>query len=84
MKIKGIKKAVGEFSRWQGQARIYLDLDDLEVWTDVYTGGNDSWTEHRKRNIVELKSKRFPGTDTITMNELRQLCLFELKKRGRH
>jgi len=38
MTIKGIKKAVGEFNRWQGAARIYYDISDGHVWTNIYPG----------------------------------------------
>jgi len=80
--IKGIKKAVGEFNNWQEQARIYFDMEDLHVWTNVYPGGNESWDNYHDKNIVEVVSKRgmvAQDNDYLSMRELKNLCINKLK-----
>ncbi|WP_423253513.1 hypothetical protein, partial [Melissococcus plutonius] len=41
VKIKGIKKAVGDFNKWCGTARVYFDIADLKVWTNIYVSSDD-------------------------------------------
>lgn len=81
--IKGLKKAVGEFNNWQEQARIYFDTEELEVWTNVYPGGNDSWDNYQNNNIVEVMSKRgMVAMDNayLSMRELKNICVNKLKE----
>ena len=72
IKLKGVKKAVGEFNNWQGPARIYLDRDNLSVWTVVYTDGN-SWTEH-DGDVVEIYNKLHmsDNCNKTTMREVQE------------
>lgn len=76
-KIRGIKKAVGEFSHWQGAARIYFDRSTGEVWTNIYTSPC-WWNEYHDDAIVQVASKStwsmWERDDRITMEELRGLC----------
>lgn len=80
MKIKGIRKAVGDFNNWQGAARIYFDKSTGEVWANVYTAPC-WWTEYHDVNIVEVYSKAtysmWERDNTITMKRLKQICLNE-------
>lgn len=83
IKIKGLKKAVGEFNNWQEQARIYFDAKDLEVWTNVYPGGNESWDEYHDNSIVEVVNKRgmvASDNDYLSMRELKNICVNKLKE----
>src|SRR5690625_455890 len=76
IKIKGIKKAVGEYNNWQEQARIYFDKEDLEVWTNVYPSGNESWDEYHDENVVQVASKRgmiANDNDYLSMRELKNI-----------
>lgn len=82
IKIKGLKKAVGDFNNWDEQARIYFDKQELKVWTNVYPGGNESWDEYHDPNIVEVVSKRGAvanDNDYLSMRELKNICLNLLK-----
>jgi len=56
VKIKGLKKAVGDFNNWQGAATVYLDKKEMKVWTNVYTNGGD-WDDYHDQNIVQVLSK---------------------------
>ena len=44
LKIKGLKKAVGDFNDWQGHAVIFYDKEERKAWTEVYASSN-SWRE---------------------------------------
>lgn len=83
IKITGLKKAVGDYNNWQEQARIYFDTKDLEVWTNVYPGGNESWDEHHNKNIVEVINKRgmvASDNEYLSMRELKNICVNKLKE----
>lgn len=54
--FKGFKKAVGDFNKWQGTARIYADLRDRTVWTDVFTDGNN-YNDYHSDKVVEVYNK---------------------------
>lgn len=79
--IKGIKKAVGDFNKWQGPARVYFDKENLSVETYVYSGSG-SYEEFNDNNIVEVAQKAtislLERDNTITMYELQTLCQNEL------
>ncbi len=77
VKIKGLKKAVSEFNKWDEQARIYFDKNELEVWTMVYPGGNESWENYHDENIIEVASKQGAvanDNDYLSMRELKRRC----------
>lgn len=57
MKIKGIKKAVGDYRRIIDRgnvARIMMDTQTGEVWTDEFVSVN-SWIEYSDPNVVWLE-----------------------------
>lgn len=74
MKIKGIKKAVGDYkwansqgylSPWYGV--LMFDKSDREVWTDCfYSLGRNEWKEYHSKSVVNLgammKEKEIPVT----------------------
>lgn len=74
--IKGIRKAVGVFNKWQGAARVYFDPSDTSVWTKVYAGSNE-WDKYKDPNIVQIAQKATNRMDErdnkITMREIREL-----------
>ena len=80
MKIKGIKKAVGDYNKWTEQKIVYFDTKNLEVWTNIYPSGNVSWSEYRDENIAEIDF-RFLDTDKITMVDLKKACIYILESR---
>ena len=77
MKIKGVKKAVGDFNNWQGAARVYFDMDELKVWTNIYEGPG-SWDDYHDNAIVEVYSKAtfsiLERDNEISMRDLQLLC----------
>lgn len=72
VKLAGVKKAVGDFNGWQGAARVYLDRDNLCVWTTIYSDGN-SWTEHES-DVVEIYNKLHMSDNCkkTTMREIQE------------
>src|SRR5699024_1138303 len=83
IKITGLKKAVGDYNNWQEQARIYFDIKDLEVWTNVYPGGNESWDKHHETNTVEVINKRgivAKDNEYLSMRESKNICVNKLKE----
>lgn len=79
--IKGIKKAVSEFNKWEEQARVYFDKKEMKVWTNVYPGGNEAWDDYHDENIVLLTYKRgviAQDNDYLSMRELQELCIVAL------
>lgn len=75
MKIKGIKKAVGDFNRWIGCARIYFDRSDGQVWTNEYHSAG-SYSNYASNDIIEIHSKgaqMASNWDKTSMKELRSM-----------
>lgn len=71
-KPKGLRKAVGKFNRWDGQARIYHDKSTGDTWTEVYPSGNKSWNEYRNPDIVEIQNKNFRSWEKTSVKELKE------------
>lgn len=76
LKIKGLKKAVGNFNDWQGHAVIFYDKQERKAWTEVYASSN-SWSEYHDDAVVSLHQKDdFLGRDNKTsMREIKRLIL---------
>ena len=76
-KLKGIKKAVGDFNHWQGCAVIMVDTSDGEVWCDIFSSGN-SWKQYHSDTVHKVISKAtsqmMERDDTTTMKEVKQLA----------
>ena len=75
IKITGIRKAVGDFNKWQGAARIYFDPTDMSVWTNVYggPGEEDHYDDPAITQIIQKATNRMDERDdTITMRRLRE------------
>lgn len=75
IKLNGIKKAVGDFNKWQGVARIYFNRETLDVWTEVYTDGS-SYDAYTNVNIVEVLAKTSLAArdDKTSMAHVQHLC----------
>ena len=76
LKIKGLKKAVGDFNDWQGHAVIFYDKEERKAWAEVYASSN-SWSEYHDDAVVSLHQKDdFLGRDNKTsMREIKRLIL---------
>lgn len=76
LKVKGLKKAVGDFNAWQGHAVIFYDKEEQCVWTEVYASSNE-WVEYHDEEVVSLHEKDdFLGRDNKTsMREIKRLIL---------
>lgn len=58
MKVKGIKKAVGEYNRWikSGYGRvadIMMDVSSGEIWCDTFLSRN-SWKAYHSEDIIYI------------------------------
>ena len=73
LKVKGLKKALGDFNDWQGHAVIFYDKEDRKAWTEVYASSN-SWTEYHDDVVVSIREKDdFLGRDNKTsMREIKR------------
>ena len=76
LKIKGLKKAVGDFNDWQGHAVIFYDKEEQKAWTEVYASSN-SWSEYHDDAVIAIHQKDdFLGRDNKTsMREIKRLIL---------
>lgn len=62
MKIKGLKKAIGEYNRANRDGAysprygiLMFDYSDGEIWTDeFYDLGHGSWNEYHSDTIINL------------------------------
>lgn len=62
MKLKGLKKAIGDFKRANvggcyspSYGCLMLKTDTGEIWTDYFYGlGHNSWINYRDETIVNL------------------------------
>ena len=76
LKVKGLKKAVGDFNDWQGHAVIFYDKEEQIAWTETYASSNE-WVEYHDDEVVSLHEKDdFLGRDNKTsMREIKRLIL---------
>lgn len=76
LKVKGLKKAVGDFNDWQGHAVIFYDKEEQRAWTEVYASSN-SWTEYKDAEVVSIHEKDdFLGRDNKTsMREIKRMII---------
>ncbi len=80
MKIKGIKKAVGEYKRANAGGHysprygvLMFDYSDGEVWTDeFYSLGHNSWKEYHSESIVNLSNMMSEKNIEITMANVKE------------
>ena len=76
IKIKGLKKAVGDLNDWQGHAVIFYDKEEQKAWTEVYASSN-SWSEYHDDAVIAIHQKDdFLGRDNKTsMREIKRLVV---------
>ena len=62
LKIKGLKKAIGEYKRYNAggyyspeYGRLMFDIESGELWTDYfYSIGHNSWNQYHSESIINL------------------------------
>lgn len=79
LKLKGLKKAVGEYKRYNDpvacwRADLMLDTATGELWTDAFYGINYSWNEYHDKDIVNLSSLMKENGDYISMQTVKTFC----------
>lgn len=82
MKIKGLKKAVGDYQKankggYYSPKYGYLmfDKETGELWTDSFYGYNYSWNEYHDKDIINLsRLMRQEGEYIISMKTIKAFC----------
>ena len=62
MKLKGLKKAIGDYKRANAEGkyspsygRLMLDKESGEIWTDCfYDIGHNSWKEYHSKSVIDI------------------------------
>lgn len=80
MKLKGLKKAVGEFQRYnQGgyyspdYGVLMFDKSNGQLWADYfYSIGHNTWKKYDSPNIINLSKIMSKYDLDITMNTVKQ------------
>lgn len=69
--IKIMENAINEFNNWQGKAKIMIDLEDFEIWTDVFDNDN-SWKEYHSPYVkmIVAKDNLYGRNNKVTKEEL--------------
>jgi hypothetical protein len=50
--FKGLEEAKNNFNKWQGKARIHLDIEDMTAWCEV-----NEITSYSSTSIIRLVGK---------------------------
>lgn len=80
MKVKGIKKAVGDYRRWikrnpSYRANIMMDTATGEVWTDCFISSNE-WKVYQSQDIISLSNCIGMHQELeVTMDGIKRLIL---------
>ena len=79
MKIKGIKKAIGERKDWLRRgyghiAKIMIDLESGYVWCDCFLDGN-SWAEYPEESVECINDLCYEYEMPITMTGIKVAIL---------
>ena len=79
MKIKGLKKAVGDYQRVNSDGpyspcygEIMLDAETGEIWTDEFCSlGHNEWKEYHNPAVVNLSRQMREHNLEVTMKNVR-------------
>ena len=82
MKIKGIKKAVGDYQRANAggyyspqYGNLMLDLETGELWTDeFYSLGHNQWKEYKSDKIIDLGKRIEAKGLEVNMKNVKEYC----------
>lgn len=80
MKVKGIKKAVGDYRRWTERnpfycANIMMDTSTGEVWTDCFISCN-GYKVYHSDDIISLSSYLWMYPDIeVTMDGIKGIII---------
>lgn len=80
MKIKGIKKAIGDYKRANAggcysprYGHLMLDMADGEMWTDeFYSLGHNAWKVYDSASIINLGRRIAEDGETVCMATARK------------
>lgn len=79
LKLKGLKKAVGEYNWCKNVpcwwADLMFDTSTGELWTDTFYGINYSWNEYHDKDIINLSALMHrEGEYIISMKTIKAFC----------
>ena len=80
MKIKGLKKAIGDYKRANagGQfspryGRLMFDTSDGEIWTDeFYSIGHNEWKEYHSDTVERIDNDEYFFDKGVTMKTVKE------------
>ena len=83
MKIKGIKKAVGEYQRANSEGyysprygKLMFDTETGEVWTDeFYSLGHNEWKEYHSAAVINLGGRMAEEEIDVNMKTVKEYIL---------
>ena len=86
-KIKGLKKAVGDYQRANSEGfysprygRLMYDSEDGQLWTDeFYSLGHNEWKEYHSSSIVNLGAMMAEREIPVNMANVRQFIAENFK-----
>nr|DAJ92517.1 MAG TPA: hypothetical protein [Caudoviricetes sp.] len=87
IKIKGLKKAVGDYQRANSEGFysprygcLMYDSEDGELWTDeFYSLGHNEWKEYHSSSIVNLGAMMAEREIPVNMANVRQFIAENFK-----
>lgn len=87
MKIKGLKKAVGDYQRANSEGfyspsygYLMFDSEDGQLWTDeFYSLGHNEWKEYHSDTIVNLGAMMAEREIPVNMANVRQFIAENFK-----
>jgi hypothetical protein len=79
LKLKGLKKAVGDYNWCKNapcwRADLMFDTSTGKLWTDTFYGYNYSWNEYHDKDIINLSSLiRTEGEYIVSMKTIKAFC----------
>lgn len=88
MKLKGLKKAVGEYQRANAEGyysprygKLMLDRETGELQTDeFYSLGHNSWNEYHSESIINLGAVLAEHGESVNMKNARAFAEKEIDK----
>ena len=80
MKIKGLRKAVGERNNWikRGHfrvANIMIDTSDGRIWCDCFFLTDNEWREYKSDTIIRLNDICYDYNMPLTMTGIKVALL---------
>jgi len=88
MKLKGLKKAVGEYQRVNAggffdprYGKLMLDTETGDIWTDeFYSLGHQEWKVYHQKAVINLGDIIEANDIQVTMANVKNFVEYKLKE----